>query len=120
MKKVYHIASQAICDRFFQDLFKSIYDKSGIEQNIIVPYSDSKYKEPKLSIKNAKFFYLPIKSIFDRFLYFKKVKKYSLKMMEIIDKPSSADKSIIHAHSLFTDGGPGYNLSIKYNIQVLN
>lgn len=120
MKTIIHVASQVICDKFFTDFFDGQVN-SDINQYVYVPYDSKKYKIPEYLSNKVKYIFSPIKKKHDRVFYFSKIKKYYLDLTEKIED-ISAGNILIHAHSLFTDGGVAYERhkknSSKYIVSV--
>lgn len=120
--KVLHVNVSAICDKFYLTLF-SYLKNEGITQTVYCPYSkrenaDSdvthtieKYREAKIELS-----LLPIKKNIDRLLYSSKIQKYSSHILNEIDNNKY---DIIHAHSLYTDGGTAFLLSKKLQIPYI-
>lgn len=97
----------------YKELFYKLY-KNNMNINIYVPQHD----EPNLEALNAKDYPYKIYSNkiikpLDKYLYFTKINK----MRKDIEAKFELSKTkVIHAHSLFSDGGVAYELYKKYRI----
>lgn len=117
--KVLQIDVSAIRDKFYLNLFSLIKER-GIEQIVYTPYKETEYTQSELEWaftqykKNEILLEVaPIKTTLDRLLYRRKIKKY----FNYLDLNYNILKfDMIHAHSLYSDGGVAYQCHIKYDI----
>jgi L-malate glycosyltransferase len=116
--EVLHINVAYICDKFYETFYDHLL-LEGIQQTVYVPYKKADYENVDLdSIINRRndlnVIASPIKTTIDRLFYFTKINKY----FNDIETKSNHFEGIelIHAHSLFSDGGVAYYASEKYNI----
>lgn len=115
--KVLQLNSYYIANKLHQKLFSTIANKN-VHQTIYIPiktkellnrnYADS----PQLD-----FHYDLILKKYDRILYKGKIKKQMKRIEKKIPDLSSFD--IIHAHTLFSDGGTAYLLKKKYGLDYI-
>lgn len=97
----------------------TLIDSIGIPQFIYVPIRSTKdnARNQNFDLKRGTYFYSHIiNSIFDRLLFFIKINKIT-KDIEQHEKFSTA--SLIHAHTLFSDGAVAYKLHRKYRMKYL-
>ncbi len=117
MMKVLQLNSYYIANKLHQKLFSTIAEKK-VHQKIYIPiktkellnrnYADS----PQLD-----FHYDLILKKYDRILYKGKIKKQMKRIEKKIPNLSSFD--IVHAHTLFSDGGTAYLLKKKYGLDYI-
>lgn len=120
--KVLHINVAGICDKFYDVFFENLRNAGDINQVIYIPYKANDYKDRDLNRfnnyhENVKVILSPIKKKKDRIMYFSKIKKYFLDVERKVRDINSID--VIHAHSLFSDGGVAYYLYKKYGIPYI-
>lgn len=119
--KVVHIAVAGITDRFYLKFLSKMGKNLDIEQYLYIPYKKG-YSEKEMGIieqykKNGiNAIALPIKTDLDRIFYYKKIRKY---MKHIEEAINIKETSVLHAHSLFSDGGVAYLLHKKYGIPYI-
>lgn len=120
--KLLHISVAGITDKFYYPFLCMLKKKLEVEQTIFIPYQKKDISEKDMNIIkkynsiDVKTIALPIKTSLDRILYFKKIKKY----VTALEKNTCInDFQIIHAHSLFSDGGVAYLLKKKYSIPYI-
>lgn len=120
--KILHISVAGICDKFYGIFLPSIQSSMDIYQDLYIPYCADDYNESDLEIisryelNGIHTIALPIKNKSDRILYHKKINKYKKKLEKILNVK---EYNIIHAHSLYSDGGVAYLLHKKYHIPYL-
>ncbi len=106
--KILHICSYYLGTKLYQNLFDSI-EKKGIDEDVYV-FTD-KYNELKEEYSSN----IHISQCYnknDRYIFHLK----HLKVLRDIQKKVDINKySIIHAHSLFSNGYIAYKLKQKYN-----
>ncbi|HHV99394.1 MAG TPA: glycosyltransferase family 4 protein [Clostridiaceae bacterium] len=119
--KILHINVCYITDKFYETFYENLLLK-GLEQTIYVPYKKDNYKSEDLDRlkkhkKDIKIIASPIKTLADRVLYHAKIEKY---FNDLEKKSNYFEKiDVIHAHSLFSDGGVAYYANKKYNIPFI-
>lgn len=119
--EVLHLNVALIADKFYSNMLNSINGESHVTQSVYVPYSEKDYqikdyKALKNIDSNINLILSPIKNTSDRVFYFKKINKYFIDLQpELII--NSYD--LIHAHSLFTDGGVALRIHEQYDIPYI-
>lgn len=120
--KVLHINVSAICDRFYLTFFANL-KKMNIEQAVYVPFRNIEYSPKKQSSvvnsyrsKGIEIKLLPIKNTADRVLYYKKIRKYTSVLKREFNIRTY---SLLHAHSLYSDGGVAYRIYKEYGIPYI-
>jgi len=113
---VLHICSEYSNKSLYVNLLKALENK-GVHQYVFIPIKHKKYIDNnKFSSSKVFFYYSKIISQLDRFLYLKK----SFKIVRNIEKKINLKEiDFIHAHTLYTNGGPAYLLSKKYKIPYI-
>jgi len=92
--------------------------RENIYQFLYIPIRDASHVNKNLFInKKIKFHYDNVLNKTDKFFYFKKTRKQVKRIEERIIKKEKID--IIHAHTLFSDGGSAYKLYKKYGIEYI-
>lgn len=120
--KILHVSVAGICDKFYLPFLQKMYAQFKIEQTIYIPYKTGAYSSAEMEIlekyelSGIMPIALPIKNISDRLLYKKKIHKYKKHLERYTDIKKY---DIIHAHSLYTDGGVAYLLNQKYGIPYI-
>ncbi len=95
----------------------------NVTQTIFVPISNSGQNETiaRNSMKNSNYVFSRNFNNLDRLIYFTKVRKISKDALEKVD---FEDMSLVHAHSLFVNGGVARQLKrekhIKYIVEIQN
>lgn len=120
--KVLHINVSAICDKFYLDFFEALRQR-GIEQDVFVPFDGREYSVEEQNnivqsykMKEVRIKTLPIKTVWDRVFYYKKIRKYvSALKKEFV----CSDFILLHAHSLYSDGGVAYQFFKEYKIPYI-
>ena len=89
--KVLHINVSAIRDRFYLTLFSSL-KKKGVIQTIYTPYRRCEYNESEFSWVSESYekqqieiILSPIKTLFDRALYNRKIRKYARHLIQNVE-----------------------------------
>lgn len=120
--KVLHINVSAIRDRFYLTLFSSL-KKEGVIQTIYTPYRRCEYTEAEFSWVSESYrkqqieiILSPIKTLFDRALYSRKIRKYTNHLIQNVEIESF---DLIHAHSLYSNGGVAYEIYKRFNIPYI-
>ena len=107
---ILHINSNLISTSLYYNLFREL-SSIGVSQNVWVPHK--KYHKPGIpeNIENVKYFFNGYQDVFDRVLFHRKI----IKGMERFDFSSNcSSNSVIHAHTLFSDGALAYEINRKY------
>lgn len=120
--KVLHINVSAICDRFYLTFFGKLKNRN-IFQSVYVPYSSQEYSSKvaneinhRYDNKGIEIKLMPIKNRSDRIFYLKKIRKYQ----KVLKKEFKVtDFSVLHAHSLYSDGGVAYSIYKEYGIPYI-
>ncbi|MFP3386455.1 hypothetical protein, partial [Tritonibacter sp. SIMBA_163] len=68
----------------------------------------------KVNNNNIPIIYSPILKKYHRFMYFSKVRKTMIDIENKINLNSNIN--VVHAHTLFSDGGAAYLIKKKYGI----
>lgn len=118
MKSVLHIINGYCGNRVYGNLI-AVLDSLGIKQLVYVPIrsrqDEDKYKASGLS--NTRYVYsFVIQSVVDRLFFFRKIRRIS---QDLERKGLVADYPLIHAHTLFSDGGVALNLYRKNKMEYL-
>lgn len=122
MKKILHICSEYSNRPLYSRLVKKLNEK-GFRQAVYVPVrrkSDiDRYKLEEAL--NVEFFYSFILNPLLRIFYFAKIRKVK---NDILQKTDVDGYNLIHAHTLFTNGGPALKLKqitgIPYIVAIRN
>ena len=120
--RILHISVAGIVDKFYLPFLLKVKSVLDAEQTIYIPYKEGDCTKKELEIidcykeANIQPIVLPIKNRSDRILYYKKIRKYLKKLEERI---SIKEFHIIHAHSLYSDGGVAYLINRKYGIPYI-
>jgi len=110
--RLLHLCSYYTGNKLYKNLFSKL-SKKGFFQSVYIPI-----KNPDLLNRNyfethgLKFHYDFILKKYDRYLYKGKIKKQMRRVLEKVDTLQTTD--IIHAHTLFSDGGTAYLLKKKF------
>ncbi|MCZ2258634.1 glycosyltransferase family 4 protein [Sporosarcina sp. G11-34] len=115
--KVIHLCTYYIGNKLYEKLFFEI-SKNEISQAIYIPIRDKELVNRNfLSLHNIEFYYDLILKKYDRYFYKGKVKKQKKRVeMKVSDLQLT---NVIHAHTLFSDGGTAYLLKKKYGINYV-
>lgn len=120
--KILHISVAGVVDKFYYPFLSMIKERYEFEQSIYIPYKEGDCSADELKIisrykeNGVNPIALPIKTNSDRIFYKKKIHKYAKNVEKLIN---IEDYQIIHAHSLFSDGGVAYLLNLKYKIPYI-
>lgn len=115
--RVLHICSGYPDTKLYQNLIKGLDDKN-IEQVMYVPYNSSEIKDKRVLNNNRNIEYIfshPFNKI-DRLLYYTKIQKI---YKDVNLKVDLKKISIVHAHFLFSNGGPAYKLKKEFGIDYI-
>lgn len=112
---IIHINTYLICNDFYHHLYNCLQD-FGIEQKVWIPHQ-KKIVSPKIRpIKNLDFKYSGIQNIFDRILFHRKINKGKRVFFNEINYN---EISLVHAHTLFSDGALAFELYREKNIPFI-
>ena len=112
---ILHLTNDYSGSTVYQNLCREL-DSLGAGQIIYNPILDPKRTgKNKIVFKNpdSKIIYSPILSLYTRINYRAKIKR---QLNDIQQKISLEKISIIHAHTLFSDGGVAYEIYKKHKI----
>lgn len=117
--KILHICSYYTGNKLYSNMFKQL-SLEGVKQEVFIPLRSRKQigrNQLSSDYKNVTFYYKPIIKKYDRFLYNWKITKQKKE----IEKSVLIDKEIdlIHAHTVFSDGGTAYKLYKEYGINYI-
>ncbi|WP_307345103.1 glycosyltransferase family 4 protein [Metabacillus malikii] len=117
--RILHLNVAGIVDKFYDTFFEHLRKSGNIDQIEYIAYKPGENKKEELDRfqnyhENIKVILSPIKRSIYRVMYFLKIRKYFLDIEGKINSIKSID--VLHAHSLFSDGGVAYYLKKKYNI----
>ena len=109
---VLHINCNLAFTSLYFNLFREL-SNIGVSQSVWVPYK--KYHNPQIpeTIEQVEYYFTGYQDVFDRILFHRKIHK-GIKQFESFDHRPSG--SIIHAHTLFSDGALAYQINRKYGI----
>jgi glycosyltransferase involved in cell wall biosynthesis len=118
MKSVLHIINGYCGNRVYSFLI-SVLDSLGIKQLVYIPIRSrddiGKYEAPRLN--NTKYAFLfVIQSVFDRLFFFRKIRRIC---HDIESNDQFSKDALIHAHTLFSDGGVALKLHRKHQMEYL-
>ncbi|WP_104470708.1 glycosyltransferase [Acinetobacter indicus] len=110
--KVLHISGNFIGNKLYQELFKKL-SLFNINQFVYVPVRNEKHIGlNKFDFPNIDIKYDLVLKPYHRFFYFSKIKKITRCLVDY-------DFDLIHAHTLFSDGGVAYQLYRKKGINYI-
>ncbi|WP_026894342.1 glycosyltransferase family 4 protein [Clostridiisalibacter paucivorans] len=114
--KILHIACGFSYSKVYDKLFKALYEK-GSDFEVYAPqhtYTDA------FEINSEKYVYDVISekviNKIDKILYFTKIRKMT---KSVISKFDLSGFSLLHAHSLFSDGAIAYEIFKRFNIPYI-
>lgn len=112
-----HICSYYIGNKLYKSLFQTL--EKDFNQLVYIPIKDPKLIDVNIFSSNGTvFFYDPFLKPYHKYLYGLKIKSQASRI-EINFSEKIADVKLIHAHTLFSDGGSAYILSKKYGIPYI-
>lgn len=117
MKKpsILHICSYYIGNKLYKNLFGKLDDL--YYQTIYIPLKKEKFiGRNQFKSSSVQFLYTPILKPYHRYLYGLKIKTQLTNLEKQI---SLSNIELIHAHTLYSDGGTAYLLYQKYNIPYI-
>ncbi|PPK45279.1 glycosyltransferase family 4 protein [Clostridium algidicarnis] len=119
---ILQICSYYIGSKLYMELFSKL-DEMSMEQTVFVPISDDKFKGANINynMRNAKYIYSKDFTNLDRLIYYTKVDKI---YKDCINKINLEEMKVIHAHSLFINGGVALRLKKEkgtdYIVEIQN
>ncbi|TYS59920.1 glycosyltransferase family 4 protein [Sutcliffiella horikoshii] len=117
--RVLHLSSYYITNKLYMNLFKQLSTK-GLEQDVFIPVKSSNsigVNQLPSDYKTVHYHYKNIVKPQHKIMYFNKISKQMKEIeQEILSKN---DIDVIHAHTIFSDGGSAYKLHKKYNIEYV-
>jgi len=116
--KLLHICSYYIGNRLYKNLVQEL-SKKGIEQEVFVPVREKKLQGVNVLKKEdypSVHYYFPnIIKKHHRYFYFQKIRTQQRVLEnEIFKNQEKTTVDLIHAHTIFTDGGTAYRIHKKY------
>lgn len=112
---ILHIACGFYFSRVYEDLFRKFAEKD-MEFNVYAPQHENINLENSNDDYPYNLYTNKIIKRYDKILYFTKIKR----MQKDIEKNYDLDDiKIIHAHSLFSDGGVAYDIYLKHRIPYI-
>ncbi len=116
--KIFHLCTYFIGNKLYQKLFSNIAKNKNICQEVYIPIKDKRFEGKNYFLdKTVNFYYDPILQKKDRLMYKTKIKKQLNRVEFFCDNLSSLN--LIHAHTLYSDGGTAYLLKRKYGIKYI-
>ncbi len=118
MKPILHIINGYCGNKAYQNLVTAL-DVLGIRQWIYIPIRNpedqSRYQN--FDLKNGVYTYSHIiQSVIDRLFFFRKIRKIS---QDIEQNDNFSPDLLIHAHTLFSDGGAALKLHLKHKMEYI-
>lgn len=112
-----HICSYYIGNKLYKSLFKVL--QKEFDQLVYIPIKDPELIDRNnFSSNETDLFYDPLLKPYHRYLYGLKIKSQA-KRIESQFSHKIENIDLIHAHTLFSDGGSAYILSKKYNVPYI-
>ena len=114
--RVLHISHDFHGSKVYGQLYKSL-DTAGVNQIVYTYYDDEKYYGRNyFEAEHTQIIYSKSLNKYDRYIYHYKIQKL---YRDIKKKVNMDDIDIIHATTLFSDGGASYRLFRKYGIPYI-
>lgn len=114
---VLQLNSYFIANKLHQKLTSTMVSKN-VRQTVYIPIKSKELENRNIVESNhLEFHYDYILKKYDRFLYKGKIKKQLKRIEEKIPNIQAFD--LIHAHTLFSDGGTAYLLKKKYGLNYI-
>ena len=110
---ILHICCNYAGTTVFRDLFTCLY-RSGVAQQVYVPEKREKDMNKYADVPFPVTYSLIVRP-WDRALYFTKARRA---LPDIREKMDLSDVTLVHAHTLFTDGAMAYRLGLPYVVSV--
>ncbi len=116
--KVLHICSYYIGNKLYKNLFSSLNNRFDLKQNVYIPIKNKNLiNKNTFEAENVHFHYDNILMKKHRILYRTKIKKQYNRVLLHLEDIDSFD--VIHAHTLFSDGGTAYLLKKKFGLNYV-
>lgn len=115
---VLHIANYYTGSKVYQNLFSALDDK-GVQQNVYTAFIGEHLRDTNninFKTKNSSITYRAILNTYTRINYFHKLKKLTRDVQQQRDIHNA---EIVHAHTVFSDGGIALNFKKKYGIPYI-
>jgi glycosyltransferase involved in cell wall biosynthesis len=114
---VLQLNSYYISSGLYKNLYKNL-SRQDVQQTIYVPVKNDADigKNKIINLEEGNYIYSNTFNDFDRIIYYSKIKKIVQDMQERI---SYEQFDLIHAHSLFINGGVAYKLKQENNIDYI-
>ncbi|MFI8577869.1 glycosyltransferase family 4 protein [Rossellomorea aquimaris] len=116
--RILHICSYYIGNKLYMSLINSL-SKHQFHQEVFVPVRTIEHiGKNKIDnhVSSINYIYSNILGKYDRYFYFNKVRK----QMKVVEEKILNDPiDLIHAHTLFSDGGTAYKLNKKHGINYI-
>ncbi|WP_018708367.1 glycosyltransferase family 4 protein [Siminovitchia fordii] len=115
---ILHLCSYYIGNKLYKNLFQELSKDSSLNQEIYVPVRNRELVNKNYFFHpNVKLYYDNILKQKHRFLYKEKIKMQTARVQGYIKDMSSIN--IMHAHTLYSDGGTAYQLKKKFGIKYI-
>ncbi len=112
---IFHINCNLIATSLYNNLFREL-SKYEINQSVFVPHKKYHDISRPHKIENVEYIFSGYQNAFDRIFFRRKIKKG---ISEIQLQKINFKDSVIHAHTLFSDGALAYEINRKYNIPYI-
>lgn len=121
---ILHICSYYIGNKLYKRLFGKLSQDRNLTQYVYIPIKNySLLNKNYFESENVKFYYDNILYKRDKILYKTKIKKQLARILSLLEDDIKA-VDLVHAHTLFSDGGTAYYLKkfrgIKYVVSIRN
>jgi len=114
---ILHVNSYYIGNQLYKQLFEELSKNPGIRNYVYIPVRDERLVgKNKTENENIRLSYDHILGQIDRIFYRNKISKQAVRIQE---KMPMNNINLIHAHSLFSDGGTAYLLHQKFNLNYV-
>lgn len=110
---VLHVCCNYATSSVFKDLFSRMAGQ-GLAQRVYVPEKEEA-RMGKFATQAYPVVYSRIVRPWDRFFYYTKARR---SVPDLRAKVDLSDVTLVHAHTLFTDGGIAYRLGLPYVVSV--
>ena len=115
--KLLHICSYYIGNRLYKNMVKELA-KKGLKQEVFVPVRKKELQGVNALDQNrypsVNYYFPHMIKKHHRYFYFQKIRKQQRVLEEQVLKKESVD--LIHAHTIFSDGGTAYRIHKKHDI----
>lgn len=115
--KVLHLCSYYVGNKLYRNLFKAL-KKNSLVQTVYVPIRNkNSFNKNLLEEREISIYYDLILKKYHRILYQLKIRTQFDRIVKILRTLDDVD--LIHAHTLYSDGGTAYLLKKKFNINYV-